>query len=78
MLHDESALRPLCLERHIHQTRHGHIHTASSCAICIAHRYVHRLLAAAKQHDVEDDPRQWCTLYQMVGGGRWVPSHLAL
>ena len=53
-------------------------YTASSFTGCIAHRYVLRLLAAAKQHDVEDDPRQWCTLHHMVGGCRWVPSHLAL
>ena len=58
MLHGESALRPLCLEHHVLQTRHGHIHTASSCTVCIAHRSVHTLLAAAKQHDVEDDHRQ--------------------
>ena len=52
---DCSASLYFCWERHIHQTRHEHIQTASSCIVCIAHISDYKLLDAAKQHDVEDD-----------------------
>ena len=62
----------------VYRTVRGHIHTDLSCTVCIAHIYVHTLLAAAKQHYVEYDHRQLCTLLQMTVGCHWVPSHLAL
>ena len=71
MLHGENALRSLCWERHIHQTRHDHTHAASSCAFCVTHRCVHTLQDAAKQLDVEDD-RAPSIVYPAVDGG-WLP-----